>query len=227
MIWLLSSFHCTNIFSTDYNYAGVGGVGDKWTQVFTYLSAVVNNPLYDGAHWLDATRTGGQLRLLASFSSSSGAPLAINVTVGSTVYPMTRHLGTAENGIYSVDVPSSVASAECVPYFFQATTATGVDWRLPEGEGRYLTTELDGCTSNFRAPAPPTLAPTPLPTFHPTRPTSSPTSQPTGPTMVRLCLGANYKIHGWCATEMILSAMQPLPCRTRCRGMHSVISCNV
>jgi hypothetical protein len=184
MIWLPSSFHCNNIFGTDYNYAGVAGVGNKWTQVFTQLSATVSNPLFDGAHWVDATLTGGQLRFLVSFSLSSGAPQAINVTVDSTAYPMTLHLGTASRGTYSVDLPSSVASLGCVAYFFQATTTTGATWRLPEGTESYLTAEQGTCTSNYveQGTTAPSSAPTDTtsPSLAPTAaPSLSPTSAPT------------------------------------------------
>lgn len=142
----------------------------------SYRPTYASSRILDGAHWLDATKTGGQLRFLATFSSSSGAPQAINVTVASTVYVLTLHLGEAGRGTYSVDVPASVASSGCVSYFFQATTTSG-NWRVPE-VGSYLTSGINGCTGNYLAAGAPLPTPTTAPTSPPVVISNAPTRQP-------------------------------------------------
>ncbi len=176
--WLKSSGHCSNIYTSGFNHVGVGSWNNYWAQVFATRPTYAASRILDGAHWLDATKTGGQLRFFATFSSSSGAPQAINVTAAGSVYVLTLHLGEAGQGIYSVDVPASVASSGCASYFFQATTTSG-NWRVPE-MGSYLTTGVGGCTSNYLAagaPSPTLTTPTPM-----TAPTSPPVATSDAPT---------------------------------------------
>lgn len=60
MQWLASSGHCSNLYS-DFSHFGVGNVGRYWTQNFATFSDATVNPLMDGSHYLDATRTAGEL----------------------------------------------------------------------------------------------------------------------------------------------------------------------
>lgn len=98
------------------------------------------------------------------------------MTVASTVYVLTLHLGEAGRGTYSVDVPASVASSGCVSYFFQATTTSG-NSRVP-AEGSYLTNGVGGCTGNYLAAGAPLPTPTTAPTSPPVVISNAPTRQP-------------------------------------------------
>lgn len=105
---------------------------------------------------------------------------AINVTIGSSVYSMTLHLGVATRGTYTVDLPQGSFDSGCAPYFFQAANAAGF-FRFPE-TGQFHTTMLGGCTRNW-SPSP--GVPTPAPTPPQTQPTTSPTPAPTFDVAVR------------------------------------------
>jgi hypothetical protein len=60
-MWLGSSGHCSNIFSSRYNHMGTGARGRYWTQVFVTRSAYTSNPFYDGTHYRHSTRLVGWL----------------------------------------------------------------------------------------------------------------------------------------------------------------------
>lgn len=152
IIWLKSSGHCTNIFKGDYDHIGIGKYTSKWTQVFASLTSTYTTPLLVGSHFVDTAivgrrlaqeekressqdqvlrhmATGQKIRFLANYFSTDEAPTSFQVTLGTTSYNMTLHLGGATNGAYSVDVVNTIDSG-CQFYFFTVTNSKGT-FKLP------------------------------------------------------------------------------------------------
>ena len=195
--WLASGPHCSNIFSGDFSHLGTGAYDRYWTQDFLKLSGSTNNPLHDGTHYLHPAKTGGKLRFMASFKSSS-APKKMEVVVNGQAKSMSLHLGSSAQGLYAYEQSQPGSSAGCMSYYFVVTTSSGSTYNMPE-TGAFQTATVGKCTNNWiktrnagsgpapgpaPAPAPRPVAPTSRPTRSPTRrpvsrPTRSPTRRPT------------------------------------------------
>lgn len=75
---MASLFHCQNIFKSTFTHVGVAGSGNYWAMDFARLfftsgskAIEYTNPIYDGVHYVHATRTGGKLRFLANYYTQS------------------------------------------------------------------------------------------------------------------------------------------------------------
>ncbi|TFJ81161.1 hypothetical protein NSK_007505 [Nannochloropsis salina CCMP1776] len=129
--WLASGPHCSNIFSGDFSHLGTGAYDRFWTQDFLKLSGSTNNPLHDGTHYLHPAKTGGKLRFLATFKSSS-APKKMEVVVNGQAKSMSLHLGSSAQGLYAYEQSQPSSSAGCMSYYFVATTSSGSTYNMPE-----------------------------------------------------------------------------------------------